>query len=99
MLGGPQSRSGRSGEVKILYPTETRTPTLEVVQPLASRYTDWNYRGFNIKTLWSRNAELFMLMQEPRKHAAVKGLRNNASVTKASQQRCIRIMRYIAPKF
>jgi hypothetical protein len=26
-LGGPQSRSGRYGEVKIFYPTETRTPT------------------------------------------------------------------------
>jgi hypothetical protein len=27
MLGGPQSRSGRHGEEKILYPTGTRTPT------------------------------------------------------------------------
>jgi hypothetical protein len=26
-LGGPQSRSGRYGEVKILDPTGTRTPT------------------------------------------------------------------------
>jgi hypothetical protein len=26
-LGGPQSRSGRFGEGKILYPTETRTPS------------------------------------------------------------------------
>jgi hypothetical protein len=26
-LSGPQSRSGRHGEVKILYPTGTRTPT------------------------------------------------------------------------
>jgi hypothetical protein len=38
-LGGPQSRSGQHGEVKILYPTGTRTPT-SVVQPVASRYTD-----------------------------------------------------------
>jgi hypothetical protein len=27
-LGGPQSRSGQHGEVKILDPTGTRTPTL-----------------------------------------------------------------------
>jgi hypothetical protein len=38
-LGGPQSRSGQHGEVKILDPTGTRTPT-SVVQPVASRYTD-----------------------------------------------------------
>jgi hypothetical protein len=39
-LGGPQSRSGRHGEVKILDPTGTFTPDLSVVQPVASRYTD-----------------------------------------------------------
>jgi hypothetical protein len=38
-LGGPQSRSGRYGEVKIFYPTGTRTPAPLVVQPVASRYT------------------------------------------------------------
>jgi hypothetical protein len=38
-LGGPQSRSRRHGEVIILDPTGTRTPT-SVVQPVASRYTD-----------------------------------------------------------
>jgi hypothetical protein len=40
-LGGPQSRSGRYGEVKIFYPTGTRTPAPLVVQPVASRYSDW----------------------------------------------------------
>jgi hypothetical protein len=40
-LGGPQSRSGRYGEVKILDPTGTWTPTPLVVQPVASCYTDW----------------------------------------------------------
>jgi hypothetical protein len=40
-LGGPQSRSGRYGEVTISYPTGTRTPAPPVVQPVASRYTDW----------------------------------------------------------
>jgi hypothetical protein len=40
-LGGPQSRSGRYGEEKIFDPTGTRTPTPLVVQPVASRYTDW----------------------------------------------------------
>jgi hypothetical protein len=39
-LGGPQSRSGRYGEVKIFYPTGTRTPAPLIVQPVASRYTD-----------------------------------------------------------
>jgi hypothetical protein len=36
-LGGPQSRSGRFGEVKIIDPTGTRTPT---PQSSNSRYTD-----------------------------------------------------------
>jgi hypothetical protein len=40
-LGGPQSRSGRCGEEKILHPTGTRIPTPLVVQPVASRYTDY----------------------------------------------------------
>jgi hypothetical protein len=38
-LGGPQSQSGRHGEVKILDPTGIRTPL--VVQPVVSRYTDY----------------------------------------------------------
>jgi hypothetical protein len=39
-LGGPQSRSERHGEVKIPYPTGTRTPELSVVENVASPYTD-----------------------------------------------------------
>jgi hypothetical protein len=41
-LGGPQSRSGRRGEEKILEPTGTQTPTSSVIQPVASRYTDYD---------------------------------------------------------
>jgi hypothetical protein len=40
-LGGPQSRSGPYGEVKLFDPTGTRTPAPLVIQPVASRYTDW----------------------------------------------------------
>jgi hypothetical protein len=40
MLGGPQSRSGRRGEEKILNPTRTRTPTPRSSSPVASRCTD-----------------------------------------------------------
>jgi hypothetical protein len=40
-LGGPQSRSGRRGEEGILDPTGFRTPTSSVVQPVASRYTEY----------------------------------------------------------
>jgi hypothetical protein len=40
-LGGPQSRSGQRGEEQILDPTGTRIPTPSVVQPVASRYTDY----------------------------------------------------------
>jgi hypothetical protein len=40
-LGGPQSRSGRYGEVNIFDPTGTRTPAFPVVQPVASHYNDW----------------------------------------------------------
>jgi hypothetical protein len=38
-LGVPQSRSGQHGEVKILDPTGTRTPTSSVVQPVG-RYVN-----------------------------------------------------------
>jgi hypothetical protein len=40
-LGGPQSQSGPRGEEKILDSTGTRTPTPSVVQPVASRYTNY----------------------------------------------------------
>jgi hypothetical protein len=40
-LGGPQSRSGRLEEEKILDPTGTRTPTSPPSSQLASRYTDY----------------------------------------------------------
>jgi hypothetical protein len=40
-LGGPQSRSGISGEENILDPTGTGTANPSVVQPVASRYTDY----------------------------------------------------------
>jgi hypothetical protein len=39
-LGGPQSRSGRHGEEKILDPTGTRNSDPSIVQPVASRSTD-----------------------------------------------------------
>jgi hypothetical protein len=39
-LDGPQSRSGRYGEVKNFDPTETRTTVPLLVQLVASRYTD-----------------------------------------------------------
>jgi hypothetical protein len=40
-LGGPQSRSGRRGEEKILRPTGTRNPTPRPSEAVASRYTDY----------------------------------------------------------
>jgi hypothetical protein len=49
-LGGPQSRSGRYGEVKIFDPTGTRTPAPLVVQPVASRYTDWAIQASSLGT-------------------------------------------------
>jgi hypothetical protein len=39
-LGGPQSRSERHGEVKILNPQRDSNSDPSVVQPVASRYTD-----------------------------------------------------------
>jgi hypothetical protein len=39
-FGGPQSRSRRYGEMKILNPTRTRTLTPSDMQLVASRYTD-----------------------------------------------------------
>jgi hypothetical protein len=39
-LGGPQSQSGRHGEVKILASHRDLNSDPLVVQPIASRYTD-----------------------------------------------------------
>jgi hypothetical protein len=39
-LGGPQSRSGRYGEVKIVTLSGLELPLPLVVQPVANRYTD-----------------------------------------------------------
>jgi hypothetical protein len=49
-LGGPQSRSGRCGEEKILDPAGTRTPTPWVIQPVASRYTESTRNNNKIDT-------------------------------------------------
>jgi hypothetical protein len=40
-LGGSQSRCWRRGEQNIFYPTGTRNSDPYVVQPVASRYTDY----------------------------------------------------------
>jgi hypothetical protein len=40
-LGGPQSRSGRRGEEKILEPYRDLRSDPSVVQPVASHYTDY----------------------------------------------------------
>jgi hypothetical protein len=39
-LGGPQSRSGRFGEEKILAPYRDSNSDPSLVQPIVSRYTD-----------------------------------------------------------
>jgi hypothetical protein len=49
-LGGPQIRSGRRGEKKILDSTETRTPT-PLVHPVAGRYTDCAIPTLNMATI------------------------------------------------
>jgi hypothetical protein len=40
-LGGPQSRSGLYGEAKIFTLSGLELPLPLIVQPVASRYTDW----------------------------------------------------------
>jgi hypothetical protein len=40
-LGGPQSRSGRFREVKILYPSRGSNSDPSVVQTVAKRYNDY----------------------------------------------------------
>jgi hypothetical protein len=48
-LGGPYSRSGRYGEVRIFYLTRTRTPTRSHFQLVPSRYTDWSTAALNLQ--------------------------------------------------
>jgi hypothetical protein len=40
-LGGPQSRSGRSGEEKNSQPRQESNPRTPIIQPVDQRYTDW----------------------------------------------------------
>jgi hypothetical protein len=47
-VGGPNDRSGRHGEVKILAPTGTRTSDPLVFQPVASHYTDYAIPAFTV---------------------------------------------------
>jgi hypothetical protein len=47
-LGGPQSRSGRYGEVKIFYPTGTRTPSSPIPTELSRLLT-----FLSIVCMWS----------------------------------------------
>jgi hypothetical protein len=48
-LGGPQSWYGRYGEVKIFTLSGLELPLPLVVQPVASRYTDWAIPAPQIK--------------------------------------------------
>jgi hypothetical protein len=50
-LGGPQSRSGRRGEEKILDPTGTRIPIPRSSSAVASRYTDSRFYLISIASL------------------------------------------------
>jgi hypothetical protein len=52
---GTQSRSGRYGEVKIFYPTELELPSSLVVQPVASRYTDWAIQAPTLQPVSQQN--------------------------------------------
>jgi hypothetical protein len=45
-LGGPQSRSGRYGEVKFVYPKGTRTPTLPVRPARSQSLYRLSYPGY-----------------------------------------------------
>jgi hypothetical protein len=44
-LGGPQSRSGRGGEEKILSHCRESNPRTPIVQSVAQRYTNWANHG------------------------------------------------------
>jgi hypothetical protein len=56
-LGGPQSRSGRYGEVKIFTLSGLEFPSPLVVQPVASRYTDWAISLISILIIFSHIRE------------------------------------------
>jgi hypothetical protein len=47
-LGGPQSRSGRCGEDRILDPTRTQIPTPQVIQPRSQALYRLLSRGSDI---------------------------------------------------
>jgi hypothetical protein len=79
-LGGPQSRSGRYGEVKILDPKGTRTPTL-LSCTVFSWYINkapfhknvWGSGGINlcIINLGNRSGHLSPVSESPRKEPLV----------------------------
>jgi hypothetical protein len=62
-LNGPQNRSGRHGEEKILDPTGTRNQTPLLVQPVASSYPTALSRLPKFISDHSQNSEKFISEQ------------------------------------
>jgi hypothetical protein len=61
-LGGPQSRSGRGGEEKILSSRRESNPRTPIVQPVAQRYTDWAITALNVTILLKENIKNYYIM-------------------------------------
>jgi hypothetical protein len=57
---GPQSRSGRRGEEKILDPHRDSNSNPSVVQPVTSRYTDWAIPAPELHVFASEKTVLFI---------------------------------------
>jgi hypothetical protein len=72
-LGGPQSLSGRYGEVKILDPTGIQTPTPRSVQHVASRYMDWATGALKIYSAFHKE-ERWQWFHEQRRNWQEKNL-------------------------
>jgi hypothetical protein len=63
VVGGPQSRSGRFGDEKILDPSGTRTPDPSVVQPVASRYTDYAIPAHTVHSSHAKSGATALSLQ------------------------------------
>jgi hypothetical protein len=55
-LGGPQSRSGHGAKRNIPSPRRKSNPVHPIVQPVASRYTDWAIPARSSRTCFGLNS-------------------------------------------
>jgi hypothetical protein len=87
-LGGPQSRSGRYGEVKIFYPTGTRTPAPH--EGIISSERFYSIFNVNISKIPISSVLRILVLQQWSMGEYLRTVTQNGPVVPASDYRSVR---------